>query len=322
MKKAYTAACICILISILSMAFYGISDKFSEKIIPTVVTLSGEQLEGISYTDATKYDDSDLWENGDETYSYSQNKSDTETAAQVNFPIDINIAAAEELTNISGIGISTAEKIISYRENNGYFHSVDELLNIDGIGEKTLDKMREFICISPEFEEAITSTTIPEETSVTVSIVNFPIDINIAAAEELTNISGIGISTAEKIISYRENNGYFHSVDELLNVDGIGEKTLDKMREFICISPESEETVTIPEVSETVSAAENTPVIELNSATKEELMQINGIGGVTADAILEYAQTVGFSDVSELLNVKGIGEKKLEKISPYVYVEK
>lgn len=237
MKKAYAATCICLLISILSMAFYGISDKYSEKFIPAVVTLSSEQLEGITYTEATKYDDSDLWENGDGTYSYSQNGSDTETVSTVNFPIDINIASAEELTNIKGIGISTAEKIISYRENKSYFSSLDDLLNVDGIGEKTLDKMREYIYISPEFEETVTSTNIPEETSVTVS-----------------------------------------SDDVLL--------------------------------------------IELNSATKEELMQIDGIGDVTADAILEYAGTVGFRDVSDLMNVKGIGEKKLEKISPYVYVEK
>ncbi len=327
MKNRLTALCVCTLMAILSMAIYGISDKYYELSAPVVVTLSSEQLEGADHTDAEKCDDRDLWEDGDETYSYSFSQADTETVSVINFPIDINIATAEELTNIKGIGISAAEKIISYRENNGYFHSVDELLNVDGIGEKTLDKMRKFIYVSAEFEEITTiSPDVSEEISETASAITFPIDINIATAEELINIKGIGISTAEKIISYRENNGYFHSVDELINVSGIGEKKLKNIRKYVYISPEFtvetiETTIADEEITET-ALTDNIKSIELNSATKEELMQINGVGEVTADAIVEYAQTVGFSEVSDLLNVKGIGEKKLEKIAPYVYVEK
>ena len=180
---------------------------------------------------------------------------------------------------------------------------------------------------TPEFTiETSETQNISEEISETVSEINFPLDINTASAEELTNIKGIGTATAEKIISYRENNGYFHSVEELLNVSGIGEKKLENMREFIYVDPEFAEN--FPETSADTSFEENVSQgldifpIELNSATKEELIRINGIGEVTADAIIEYAETIGFNDVSDLLNVKGIGEKKLEKISPYVYVEK
>ena len=38
---------------------------------------------------------------------------------------------------------------------------------------------------------------------------------------------------AKAIISYRESNGEFRSIDELKNVDGIGEKTFEKIKDNI-----------------------------------------------------------------------------------------
>ncbi len=172
-----------------------------------------------------------------------------------------------------------------------------------------------------------TKTETETEISVSVSESSdvFPIDINFASEEELTSISGIGPATAENIISYRNEHGFFGSVDELINVSGIGEKKLAALRGYVYVSEEFAEKKTETEtVSETVPESEGNVIfpIDLNTASKEELMQISGIGEVTADAIYEYAHTKGFDDVSELMEIKGIGEKKFEKIKPYVYVEK
>lgn len=52
-----------------------------------------------------------------------------------------------------------------------------------------------------------------------------------------------------------------------------------------------------------------------NQLSKEELMTFSGIGEVTAQAILDYRKENGpFSDFNDLMLVKGIGEKKLQKI--------
>ncbi|MBO4235131.1 MAG: helix-hairpin-helix domain-containing protein [Firmicutes bacterium] len=59
--------------------------------------------------------------------------------------ININTASSEELQQIPGIGPSTAEKIIAYRNLHGKFSSVEELINISGIGAKTLEKMKGYI---------------------------------------------------------------------------------------------------------------------------------------------------------------------------------
>ena len=56
-------------------------------------------------------------------------------------------------------------------------------------------------------------------------------------------------------------------------------------------------------------------LINLNTATLEELDSISGIGPVTAQKILDYRQRIGaFSSVEQLLDVSGIGTKTLEKI--------
>lgn len=53
---------------------------------------------------------------------------------------------------------------------------------------------------------------------------------------------------------------------------------------------------------------------EFNKFTIEDLMSISGIGEVTANAILSYREKNGaFQSFSELVNIKGIGEKKLKK---------
>ena len=61
--------------------------------------------------------------------------------------ININSADSQRLQDVPGVGPATAEKIIRYREENGFFSSVEDLLNVSGIGEKTLENMREYITV-------------------------------------------------------------------------------------------------------------------------------------------------------------------------------
>ncbi len=61
--------------------------------------------------------------------------------------ISINSAGLEKLMTLPGIGRSTAEKIIAYREENGSFYSLEDLMNVKGIGKKKFEKIRGFICL-------------------------------------------------------------------------------------------------------------------------------------------------------------------------------
>ncbi len=59
--------------------------------------------------------------------------------------------------------------------------------------------------------------------------------------------------------------------------------------------------------------------INLNSATSEELQEVPGIGPATADKILQMRKSYGsFKSVDDLLAIRGIGKKRLDKMRKYL----
>ncbi len=62
------------------------------------------------------------------------------------------------------------------------------------------------------------------------------------------------------------------------------------------------------------SVENNEDKININTATKEELKTLDGIGDQTSQKIIEYRRKIKFTQVEDLLNVDGIGNSKFEKI--------
>lgn len=61
--------------------------------------------------------------------------------------VNINTATELELQALNGVGPATAEKIVDYRKNNGYFKKPEDLKNVNGIGDKTFEKLKEQIMV-------------------------------------------------------------------------------------------------------------------------------------------------------------------------------
>ena len=62
-------------------------------------------------------------------------------------------------------------------------------------------------------------------------------------------------------------------------------------------------------------------LVNLNSATAEQLEKLPGVGPATAKRILEYRQkSGGFKKIEELMNVRGIGEKAFLRMKPQLTV--
>lgn len=83
--------------------------------------------------------------------SAKDNSEQSENGAKstgTNFKININTAKQEELTQITGIGDSTAKKIIEYRTQNGKFKSIEDIKNIPGIGDSKFNAMKEEITVN------------------------------------------------------------------------------------------------------------------------------------------------------------------------------
>lgn len=76
-----------------------------------------------------------------ESVSYGTGGTMAESASK----IDLNTATSEQLQTLNGVGPATAEKILQYRSQNGYFKSIEEIKNVDGIGDKTYEKLKDYI---------------------------------------------------------------------------------------------------------------------------------------------------------------------------------
>jgi competence protein ComEA len=75
-------------------------------------------------------------------------------AGMIAFPVfavvNINTATLSELEAVKGLGPAKAKAIVSYREANGGFKSLDELDNVKGFGKVSVDKLKGELSIGAE----------------------------------------------------------------------------------------------------------------------------------------------------------------------------
>ena len=64
----------------------------------------------------------------------------------------------------------------------------------------------------------------------------------------------------------------------------------------------------------------NSGLVNINTATREQLMTLPGIGEATADAIISYRETTPFQRIEDIMNVSGIGESKYNRIKDLICV--
>jgi competence protein ComEA len=65
-------------------------------------------------------------------------------------PVNLNTATVAQLDALPGVGTSTAQRIVEYRQKNGSFKKIEELMNVKGIGEKSFLKLKPLITVGAE----------------------------------------------------------------------------------------------------------------------------------------------------------------------------
>jgi comEA protein len=94
------------------------------------------------------------------------------------------------------------------------------------------------------------------------------------------------------------------------------DKEFEERSKYLTSAPPADGT---NDTTRATSGAKAKKEINLNTATKDELVSLPGIGENIAEQILIYRDEHGvFSSVEQLRKIKGIGAKKFEKLRPYV----
>lgn len=113
--------------------------------------------------------------------------------------------------------------------------------------------------------------------------------------------------------------------DAIIKAGGLKEKActknINKARKLI-----DGEKIYVAEIGEDITDLIISPntddgKININTATKEMLLSLDGIGEVYSMRIIEYREKTKFSTIEEIKNVSGIGEKTFEKIKNKITVE-
>ncbi len=73
--------------------------------------------------------------------------------------------------------------------------------------------------------------------------------------------------------------------------------------------------------SDDIKAQISVKSLDINTASKSELLTLPKIGPVTAERIIRYREDFGsFKTIEDLLNIKGIGPKILDQLKPFVQI--
>lgn len=93
----------------------------------------------------------------------------------------------------------------------------------------------------------------------------------------------------------------------------LAQKLVDSDKITVPIKQENEST-------DNQNEANNDSKVNINTATKEKLKELNGIGESTAQKIIEYRKVQEFLEIEDIMNVPGIGESKFENIKDDICV--
>lgn len=155
--------------------------------------------------------------------------------------VDVNLADAEVLQTLPGIGPAMAAAILQHRDAYGPLAGVDDLDKVPGIGPAKLATLAPRIAFGQHGAPAASSLTAgnaPAQhppASATGMGTSSQVNINSATAEQLQILSGVGPALAQRIIEDRQARGPYRTAADLDRVRGIGPSILSKNAHLITV---------------------------------------------------------------------------------------
>lgn len=259
--------------------------------------------------------------------------------------VDVNTASQKDLEGLKGVGAATAKKII---ENRPY-KSVDELSKA-GVSAKKIEALKPFVTVGPAAapQPAKTETkpakapASSEKAAAKAVQAKAPaglVDLNTADQKTLESLPGVGPKTAQEIIKGRP----YKSVDDLSKVKGISKGKMDTLKGMVTVStpkgpgpvaPSAAPAIPVPAAPAKAAPAPKVPSgvekqaapiklapgekININTASKEQLDALPGVGPTKAQAIIDGRP---YNAPEDIMKVKGIKEGTFNKIKDLITVK-
>ena len=160
---------------------------------------------------------------------------------EVDAATEISEILEESLSEVIMVDIKGAVRVPGVYEMNAKDRVIDVIDRAEGIidnadskgvnfAQKVEDQMVIYIPeIGEEYESPVQTI---ESSSEGTTLVN----INEADKNRLMTLNGIGASKADSIIRYRDEHGFFKTIDDIKNVSGIGNATFENLKEMITIT--------------------------------------------------------------------------------------
>jgi competence protein ComEA len=244
--------------------------------------------------------------------SKAKAKVDAKKASKL---IDLNAATSEELQQLPGVGEVTAKKIIDGRP----YKTVDDLAKA-GVSANEIEKIRPLVTAREPAKRAPapSSERPPANTA-------GPVDVNSASVQELEALPGVGPVIAEAIVKERP----FKSLADLERVKGLGKAKVADLKGRVKFgtaeSASAEKTQQAPAAKAKAPKSTSRPPsatpgnkVNINTASKEELDALPGIGPVRAQEIIEGRP---FKNIEDIKKLKGIKDFEFNKIKDMITVK-
>jgi len=266
---------------------------------------------------------------GISTDSYAKKKTDADDPGKTATAlVDLNSADQKTLESLPGIGKSTAKAIIAGRP----YKSIDDLKSVKGMSDKKINAIRDKVTIGAAAATAAPAA-IPKAAGISGKTATALVDLNSADQKTLESLPGIGKSTAKGIIAGRP----YKSIDDLKSVKGMSDKKINAIRDKVTIGaaaataapaaipkaagiPEkatSAEKAVTEKTGQTKAKLSPGQIVNINTASKEELEALPGIGPTKAQAIMDGRP---YNTTEDIMKVKGIKQKTFDKIKDMITV--
>ena len=226
-----------------------------------------------------------------EKYDFTEFKKELEAKKGISekrdfqlFNFNPNLISRDSLL-LLGLSSKQSFNIVNYRKKVGQFKSEEDFRKIYSIEDSLATVLAPYLTFSNNRSKQKVASISKNRND---SLFNF--NPNSVSEYELESL-GLSSGQAKTLINFKQKGGKFYKKEDLKKIYSISDELYNKLEPYISIERDENEI----------------SIIELNSATKEQLKKIRGIGEKTAERLIVYrTQLGGYSNLNQLDDVYGL----------------